>query len=453
MKKLITQHAYRFFLPILLMLVPGVFTHAKERFESTTCNLENLDVAERLAVDPDVITLINQLDHELVLDYLEDILSFGPRVTNTSPCDRAAEYILDEFQAMGLDAGFHEWIYGSYSGKNVVATLPGTGISNEIFIICGHYDSVTNCPGADDNATGTAAVLACANLMSKASFKRTIRFVIFSGEEQGLLGSKRYAEQAKANGDNIGAVLNGDMFGYADTPANENMIRVYADTASLWLQDFTEDVHDAYAAYIGDHTIMKFTGGPSSDHKAFWEQGYNAVFYWEYEKNPNYHLPTDTIAFLNMDYVTKNCKLLLATLAELAIDADMHALYPDGYTLNGSSADSINFTLSADAANGDRNYILLAGVSGTGPGTPLPGGHATLPLNWDVMTDLVIQNLNSPVFSGFLGKLDPAGRASAQLNTFGPLPASAVGARLYFAFACNNFFDYVSNPVAIEVVD
>jgi hypothetical protein len=89
-------------------------------------------------------------------------------------------------------------------------------------------------------------------------------------------------------------------------------------------------------------------------------------------------------------------------------------------------------------------------VSGTDPGTPLPGGITTLPLNWDVFTDFVIALINTPVFLNFLGTLDVTGCAAAQMNA-PPIPGFS-GVTMHYAYALNNPWDFVSNPVAIEIV-
>ena len=86
---------------------------------------------------------------------------------------------------MGLETSFHNWSYNGYSARNVEAILPGTNeSSDEIYIICAHYDSVPGSPGADDDGSGTVAVMASAYIMKDYSFEHTIRFVTFS--DQGL---------------------------------------------------------------------------------------------------------------------------------------------------------------------------------------------------------------------------------------------------------------------------
>jgi hypothetical protein len=128
------------------------------------------------------------------------------------------------------------------------------------------------------------------------------------------------------------------------------------------------------------------------------------------------------------------------------------ALSCDVYTISARTGGTVNFNLQAGADQANRNYLILGGTSGTDPGTVLPGGLVTLPLNWDWFTDLALSLVNTGLFSNFMGQLDGDGNATAQLNT-PPLPAIAVGLNMYYAFCCNNLFDYVSNPVEIEIVD
>ena len=108
-----------------------------------------------------------------------------------------------------------------------------------------------------------------------------------------------------------------------------------------------------------------------------------------------------------------------------------------------------NFVLNAGADNANRNYFLLGSVSGTEPGTPLPGGLVTLPLNWDFFTNIVINMINGPIFQNFMGSLDGTGSATATLN-LPPVPGAA-GLIMYYAYALKPY-DYVSNPVAVEIV-
>jgi len=266
--------------------------------------------------DVSIIELLQQLNETLILGYLENLTSFGPRETGTEACDQAAHYLYGTFKDMGLAVRYHNYTDDWVSGSNIEATLYGSDSTN-IFIICGHYDSVLAGPGADDDGSGVAAVLAAAEIMRKYEFGHTVRFVAFSGEEQGLIGSRHYAEDAYNNNDAIVAVLNADMIGFAPSGSDGIKGKIYENTASEWIVDYTQDISQLYAEYIG---IQLFPQGESggSDHYYFWEYGYDAVFYHEYNFNDYYHSANDTIAHMNITYSTRFSRLILATLAEMA---------------------------------------------------------------------------------------------------------------------------------------
>lgn len=410
-------------------------------------------LADAKAADPEVVHLIQQVNDALLMQYLQPLVDFGPRVTNSNAVHKAGDYIYDCFESMGLEVRVHEWSNWGYSGNNIEGTLPASsGAVDDILLVCAHYDSVSGSPGADDNGSGTAAVMALADIFSDYKFDINIRFVAFDGEEQGLLGSYEYAKEASSNGDRIVAVLNADMIGFALTPSDETKIKVYTNTASNWLLNYTDAVAQDYFTHI-DLDVLPSGSHGGSDHASFWNFNYDAIFYHEYNFNDYYHSPQDTIAHMNIGYFVKCTKLLGATLGELAGPYDTYEFRPDDYTLSSRFAAQINFFLDGGTANGNRDYVIFAGASGTSPGTPLPGGSVILPINWDVVTDQVIGAIHSPAFLDFLGTLDGDGLAAAQLNTFGALPPTAVGAVVNFAYVCYYPFDYVSNPVPITIID
>ena len=205
---------------------------------------------------------------------------------------------------------------------NVVATLPGTTHPEEIYVICGHYDDTspyytTYAPGADDNATGTIAALEAARVLKDTDFEATIKFVCFSREEQGLVGSSAYVREAYQRGDSIVGALNFDMVGYVNQAPED--IDVIHNGASGWLAD-------AYAAaaalYVPDLPSVKklMPALSASDHASFWDYGYSATCNIEDSSisNPYYHRTTDRVSTLSFDFYTDVVKAAVATLAELA---------------------------------------------------------------------------------------------------------------------------------------
>jgi hypothetical protein len=319
-----------------LLLVPGytlaepvgsllVKTPPKPAYVENLNDLADVEVPYRLTAmhpiaptttDIDIVELLQQLNESLILGYLENLTSFGPRLSGTEACDQAAHYLYETFQDMDLAVRYHNYTDDYFSGSNIEATLYGSDSTN-IFIICGHYDCVDAGLGADDDLSGVAAVLAAAKIMRNYEFHHTVRFVCFSGEEQGLIGSRHYVEDAYNNNESIVAVLNADMIGFAPSGSDGIKGKIYENDASEWIVTFTKDISQVYSDYIG---IELFSQGKSwgSDHYYFWEYGYDAVFYAEYNFNDYYHSADDTIDHMNITYATRFSRLLLATLAEMA---------------------------------------------------------------------------------------------------------------------------------------
>ena len=306
-----------------------------------------------------VIGIIEQVDASIYLRYLENLTHLGPRPTGSNACVAAAAYIYDQFESMGLAVRYHNWNSRGYSSVNVEATINGTDeSSHEIYIICAHYDTVSAGPGADDDTSGTVAVIMAALIMSEYHYKfnHTIKFVAFSGEEQGLLGSGVYAADAAAEGWNIVGVLNADMISYAVTTSDGNSLIVFEDTASEWLYTYTLDINTKYTDYI--HLTLHHGGSTwGSDHNSFWDEGYNALFYFEYKETPYYHSSADTITHINTTYAVKNIRLILATLAELSEAGFLNP--PAKPVLTGPTSGVINqaYNLSVVTTDPDGNDV------------------------------------------------------------------------------------------------
>jgi hypothetical protein len=128
------------------------------------------------------------------------------------------------------------------------------------------------------------------------------------------------------------------------------------------------------------------------------------------------------------------------------------SIWAEAYSLSASEGCNIDLYLDAGSGYADRSYIVAGSLSGSYPGTELPGGEV-IPLNRDGMTDRILDNLNGTVFQNFSGTLDVDGKAVATLNVPGPINESHVGKTITFAFTLMGGFDFVSNPVSIDVVE
>jgi hypothetical protein len=205
------------------------------------------------------------------------------------------------------------------SWRNVVATLKGTENPSEIYIVCGHYDSLSDipmvrAPGADDNASGTSLVLEAARILSDYEFESTIRFVCLTGEELGLYGSEHHARTASSVGEDIRAVLNFDMVAWGD-PA----IFLIANQPSSPVADYCIAVRDTFVPTLG---ITK-TIDPHirySDHASFWDFGFRSlcgieIDHWD---NRVIHTRGDVVDRLDMHLAGDVTRLAAASLASMA---------------------------------------------------------------------------------------------------------------------------------------
>ena len=186
--------------------------------------------------DPTIQEMIDQVSTTTLEDLIKDLsgertatidgapYTIDTRYTlTTTPIKKATRYTYEYLQALGFipDFEYYTFSYGgtSYDRRNVIADQTGTTQPERVFMLIAHLDSTSDnpwndAPGADDNASGSAALLHIASILSQYDFSCTLRYALFTGEEQGLLGSLDYANLMNEENANIPAVLNLDMLGY-----------------------------------------------------------------------------------------------------------------------------------------------------------------------------------------------------------------------------------------------
>lgn len=272
---------------------------------------------QRISAEVSIEDMIEQVDQQLVYYYHDNLMSYGVRYTGTVNATMASNYIYEEFEQMGLDVTFHDWTFAGYECRNVVATHPGTDPhSTAIYILCAHYDTVPGSIGANDDGSGVAGVLAAAKILSQYSFNHTLCFIAFSGEEVGTYGSFSYARDAYRKGDNIIAVFNADMIGYASTPKGGEIIRFFQPDRSSWMADYASSIAEKYTELI-NLTVEKLPNYIGADHQAFIDYGYDGSWIAHYDGYPYGHSPEDTPDKINWTYQIKATRLLLAIMAEI----------------------------------------------------------------------------------------------------------------------------------------
>jgi hypothetical protein len=333
--------------------------------------------------------MVRTVSKDSLQSYIRAMVSLGTRNTLSSQTDpkrgigAARNYVLSKFNEFARSSGgrltaFIDTTMLQKDGRrvdtptllgNVIATLKGTDVTdNRIFIISGHLDNMRSsvmdrtgdAPGANDDASGVAALMECARIMSRHAFPATIMFVAFSGEEQGLLGANFMAEKARRLDWNIEAVLNNDIMGSNNSSetniVNNTKVRVFSESFSVQdtgrnalsirtlglendgrarqLARYVKEIGERYVDNL--EVVMVYRNDRflrGGDHTPFVNRGYAAVRITEMNEN-YYHQHQDVrvengiqygdlIEFMDFEYLRKNTAMNLSNLANLAKSPSM----------------------------------------------------------------------------------------------------------------------------------
>ncbi|MDQ3712783.1 MAG: M20/M25/M40 family metallo-hydrolase [Acidobacteriota bacterium] len=338
--------------------------------------------AEKEKPNAEIAKMLNEVSAKRIENDIRKLVSFGTRNTlseqdnPTRGIGAARDWIFAEFQRISINCGNcltvekqtflqpkANRVPEPTNLTNVVATLKGTTNPERVYVVSGHYDSMCSsptdgkcdAPGANDDASGTVAVIEMARVMSKRKFDATIIFMTVAGEEQGLLGATYFAEQAKQKQMNVEAMFTNDIIGGVTTFKNSpdrNSVRVFSegvpsneteqegatrrsvggenDSASRQLARFIKETAEIYSPKFRVMMIYRRDRyGRGGDHIPFVERGFTAIRFTEpnedYDhqhqnvRTENNKFYGDTIEFVDFDYVANVTKINAASLAKLAL--------------------------------------------------------------------------------------------------------------------------------------
>ena len=277
--------------------------------------------------NPFIEELINQTNLDSLVSFVrilsgEDSVMIGGtkvvihhRISNVNN-DLAADYIKQKLEVYGLDT--YDQVYYSSYGRNIYAIQPGILYPDEQYIICAHYDAVDfYC--ADDDASGVAAVLEAARILSNYQLDYTLIYALWDEEEIGLYGSAYYANQAFSNNDNILGVVDLEMFGWDGNDDGKMDIHTKDIANSVELANLVYNIVSVYNLSLAP--VIYNPGTNSSDHFSFWSRGYSAIVfseaYYGGDFNPYYHTSGDRIQNFNLPYFHKMAKLAVGSISTL----------------------------------------------------------------------------------------------------------------------------------------
>ena len=276
--------------------------------------------------------------NNILLNHLKQIVRERDPYLATAGYFFVREYIREEMAVFG-EVKQHDFVVRGKNHQNLVLDLcPNEKIAHKPPILIGaHYDTVLNSPGADDNGTGIAALLVLADFFSQNEANYPIRLVAFDLEEYGLLGSTSYASFLKESHQSLRLMLSLEMLGYCDNNANSQVYPsglqyFYPSTGNFIalvgnLLTIPETI--VMSRIIRNHVPCQwlpagFRGVAipdtrRSDHAPFWDRGYKAMMITDTAnlRNPNYHLPSDTLETLDLDFLTTVCQGLMKAIQRI----------------------------------------------------------------------------------------------------------------------------------------
>ncbi len=271
--------------------------------------------------------LVNQVNPDSIGSFIQHLQDFGTRFYAAVTHPAVDNWIRDQFLRMGYtDVVINTFLYEDIPQYNVVATLPGVTTPEKNIIIGAHSDDnisfgtadpLINCPGADDNASGIAAVLETARVFKLMNYQPacTFRFVAFACEEMGLLGSQAYVQDLLTNGTQVKLMINHDMIATHD----DNYVSDY-----VLLQPYTG--FDSYTLFAGNMTttytdlvpIRGLYDSAGSDSYNFWLHGIPSIYFEELDFSPFYHTGDDLFIHLDMDFCSRVIKSSVACGATMS---------------------------------------------------------------------------------------------------------------------------------------
>ena len=226
----------------------------------------------------------------------------------------------------------HPFQQGTTKGINLILKLPGQRPRLPPLLVGAHYDGAPQTPGADDNASGVAALLELASRWRAEPPRRPVWLVAFDQEEEGLVGSRALAQRLRAAGQPLHLMVSLEMLAYTSPkqryphPAMDWLYGSRGDFIALVANLGAIPLLPGLARRVGRHVKTKVLPVPMlgrplpdtrrSDHSPFWDQGFNALMVTDtsFLRNPNYHSPSDEISSLDLPFLAAVCKGLHAAL-------------------------------------------------------------------------------------------------------------------------------------------
>ncbi len=264
--------------------------------------------------------LVDEVTRTTLEASLTHLVSYPTRFSTSAHYLNAAEWCRGQLETLGYSTRLETIAVGNTTSRNVIATKSGSGSgTRELVLLVAHLDSINTpggpnalAPGADDNGSGSAGLLELARILAPHQFAQDLQFVLFGGEEQGLLGSVQYVQSLPTEERaRIRAIINMDMIGTLNTPAPTVLLE-----GAPVSQSVIDDLANAAATYTS-LTVETSLTPFASDHVPFIDAGLPAVLTIEGADsvNNNIHTANDTLVHIDYDLAMEILRMNLAFIA------------------------------------------------------------------------------------------------------------------------------------------
>jgi peptidase M28-like protein/WD40 repeat protein len=253
-----------------------------------------------------------------IFEYEKALFDFDSKYVTQPGNKLAAAYLFDRYKSFGYEPEYQRFEYRLRNGQtgptaNVFATLKGTTNPELVYVVSSHYDSVVIGPGADDDTSGTAALLETARILARHPLPATVIFASFTGEEAGLLGSREFVRRAVDGGLKIVGALNNDMIGWSNDYRLDNTIR-YSNAG-------IRDIQHAAAMQFSNLITYDALYYKNTDAAAYYEAYgdiVGGIGSYPVLGNPHYHQSHDLLEGINHQLIAEVVKTTAATVMLLA---------------------------------------------------------------------------------------------------------------------------------------
>ncbi|MDM1139429.1 M20/M25/M40 family metallo-hydrolase [Empedobacter sp. R132-2] len=268
-------------------------------------------------LNPFYQSIVDQVKYDSVHQKLQKFQDFGIKTVGSSAHENTFTWLKSYYTTYGYATIEQQSVnvFGNV-GNNLIITKIGKKYPDEFIIIDGHYDTL-NGPGANDNGSGTVTLLEIARLIKDIDTDYSIKFIHFTGEERGLIGSQTYVNQiAVPQNLNIKAVLNIDEVGGVANKVNSTIVCEQDESNPTSNNAASSDLTNQMANIFPLYTTLKteISNAYSSDYMPFQAVGYPITGLFEKNETPYAHTAQDIIANLDLNYLTEVAKGALATL-------------------------------------------------------------------------------------------------------------------------------------------